>query len=178
METGCCLLITYFLLLLLSTRGFTSTCGAYNEGLSSTDLERCSKVEKIFEDALLNNENNLYILRTAFLSSSNPSPHMLNVNYSFNDASCDIALWSSSRVFTVIDPAILHNLQSGIMAFIYHLNGILFPQTIHLYLNISKNLLNQEEYDYGILTITEKVDQSCKWVYSHNNFIIYFSVHL
>ena len=163
METGYCLLIIYSLLLSLSTRGFTSTCGAYNERLNSTDIERCRKVEKIFEDALLNSENNLYILRTAFLSSSNPSPHMLNVNYSLNDASCDVALWSSSRVYTVMDPAILHNLQSGIMAFIYHLNGILFPQTIHLYLNISKNLLpdQQEYYDYGILTITEKVDQSC-----------------
>jgi hypothetical protein len=164
METAYCLLITYFLLSLLSTQGFTSsTCGAY-ERPSSTDIERCSRVEKTFEAALLNNENNLYILRTAFLSSSNPSPHMLNVNYSFNDASSVIALWSSSRVFTVIDPAILHNLQSGIMAFIYYLNGILFPQTIHLYLDISKNrhIYNQEEYDYGILTITEKVNQSCK----------------
>ena len=70
METGYCLLITIFLLSLLSTRGFTLTCGAYNERPSSTDIEKCIRLEKAFENALLNNESNLYILRTAFLSSS------------------------------------------------------------------------------------------------------------
>lgn len=161
METGYCLLITFTLLSLLSTRGFTLTCGAYNERPHSTDIEQCIRVEKAFENALLNNESNLYILRTAFLSSSNPSPHMLNVNYSFKDSSSVTALWSSSRVFTIIDPTILHNLQSGIMAFIYHLNGILFPQTIYLYLNFPETQFSQEECNYGILTITEKVNQSC-----------------
>lgn len=157
METGCSLLITFFLLSLLSSRGFTYTCGTYDEKPSSTDIERCSKVEKAFEDALLNNKTNLYILRTVFLSSSNPSPHMLEVNYSFTDTSSVTALWSSSRVFTVIDPAILHDLQSGIMTIIYYWDGILFPRTIYLYLNVPENHLSQEENNYGIQTITEKV---------------------
>ena len=173
METGYSLLITYFLLSLLSTRGFTYTCGAYNERPSSTDVERCNKVEKVFEDALLNNKSNLYILRTSFLSSSNPSPYMLYVSYSFEDTSSVTALWSSSRIFTVIDPAILHNLQSGIMEFVYYLNGVLFPQTINLDLNFSENF-NQEEHDYGVLTITEKVNQSCMRAHSYNTFFCSF----
>ena len=160
-----CLVIITFLVLLQSAQDVPE-CGVYtyNQFTSTETIERCIEVEEIFEGALLKAKVNSHILRNTFLSSSHPSPQLLNVIYSIMNASHTTsnieAVWSSSQVFTIIDPMILHDLQSGIMTLVYYTEGILFPETIVIYLNLSNRQLEgftQKEYIHGIISITEKV---------------------
>ena len=115
-------------------------------------------IEEVFETALLINKNNLHIIRDTFLSSSHPSPHLLDVVYYItkeDDADSIKVTWTISKVFTVLESAILHNFQSGIMTLIYYGEGILFPETIYLHLNISGYDLGIIEELYGVIIITQ-----------------------
>ena len=93
-------------------------CGAY-ERPSSADIKLCIQIEEVFETALLSDKNNLHILRDTFLSSSHPSPHLLDVVYIEDDSDSTAikVTWTISKVFTVVESIILHNFQSGIMTF-------------------------------------------------------------
>ena len=162
MGAGYQLLIVSFLLLLENGNNVrVLECGAYDRP-SSADIKKCIQIEEVVETALLSNKNNLHILRDTFLSSSHPSPHFLDVFYHIIIAKNEsevliMATWTISKVFTVIDPDILHNFQSGIMTLIYYAEGILFPETIDIYLNISGHQYSEAEYLHGILIITQRV---------------------
>ena len=125
---------------------------------------RCIEIEDLFEGALLEGKVNSYTLRKTFLSSLHPSPQLLNVRYYVFDTSSHFlsiieAVWSSSQVFTIIDPTILHDFQSGIMTLVYHMEGILLPKRIPIYLNLTSHPgLTENEINHGIISITEKVN--------------------
>lgn len=165
------LLIAILLVAFQTTQGLFG-CSAY-EKPSATYIERCILIEELFENALLSDKKNLYILRDTFLSSSesHPSPYLLNVYYHIygfdENIESDIKVlgWTTSKVFTVIDLPILHNCQSSIMTLIYYLEGILFPETIYMTLNISGYQFDSSyqfglpvlEHLYGITAITQRV---------------------
>ena len=160
MEAGYQLLFVS-LLLSLKTGHSLLGCRAY-ERPSSADIKTCILIEEVFETALLSNKNNLHILRDTFLSSSHPSPQLLDVVYyatKENDADSTVIniTWTISKVFTVVESAILHNFQSGIMTLIYYGEGILFPETIYLQLNISGYDFGVIEKLYGAIIITQRV---------------------
>ena len=165
MASNYCLAVTVvFLLLLQSAQDVPECVYTYNQFTSPENIVRCIEVEDIFEGALLEEKVNCHTLRKAFLSSLHPSPQLLNVMYSIDTSSRTPsdstigAIWSSSQVFTIIDPMILHDLQSGIMTIVYFMEGILFPETVTLYLNLSSHhSLTENEHIYGIISITEKV---------------------
>lgn len=163
-----CLVVTAVFLLLLQSAQDIPECGVYtyNQFTNPQVIVRCIEIEDIFERALLEEEINAHILRKTFLSSLHPSPQLLNVVYyiidtidtSSHTVSSIGAVWSSSQVFTIIDPTILHDLQSGIMTLVYHMEGILFPETIAIYLNLSSHhSLTENELIHGIISNTEKV---------------------
>ena len=162
-----CIVVTVVFLLLLQPAQdvHEPECGVYNQFTSTKTIERCIEIEEIFEGALLKEKVNSHTLRNTFLSSSHPSPQLLNVIYHITNASHNTndieAIWSSSQVFTIIDPIILHDLQSGIMTLVYYTEGILFPETTVVYLNLSNHhSLTPNEYRYGLISITEKVSTS------------------
>ena len=156
--------IVVFLLLLQSVQDVPECkINTYDQFTSSEIIARCIEIEDIFEAALLEQKANSYILRKTFISSLHPSPQLLNVRYYIMDISSQTfsftkAVWSNSQVFTIIDPTILHDFQSGIMTLVYYMEGILFPNTISIYLNVSSHhSLTGNETIYGIISITEKV---------------------
>ena len=157
------LAVTVVFLLLLQSVQDVPECkvNTYDQFTSSETIARCIEIEEIFEAALLEQKANSYILRKTFLSSLHPSPQLLNVMYVIgtppHTANIE-AVWSNSQVFTIIDPTILHDFQSGIMTLVYHMEGILFPNTISIYLNVSSHhILTENEIIHGIISITEKV---------------------
>ena len=165
MEKSLCLVLLttiYILVVVQSADGSNHGehwCGEYYIEIEDPtfEMERCIEIENIFEDTLLKNKINLHVLQKTFISSSYPSPNLLNVIYQIDNTENVSATWSSSHVFTVIDPKTLHGLQSGIMAAIFYMEGIILPKTIVLYLNLSNHNFTWEEESYGIVTLTEKV---------------------
>ena len=160
------LAVTVVFLLLLQSVQDVPECkvNTYDQFTSSETIARCIEIEEIFEAALLEQKANSYILRKTFLSSLHPSPQLLNVRYYIFDTSSHFlsiieAVWSSSQVFTIIDPTILHDFQSGIMTLVYHTEGILLPKRIPIYLNLTSHPgLTENEINHGIISITEKVN--------------------
>ena len=157
-------LLVITLLSLRDSQGLLG-CGAY-ERPNRTVIEKCVLIEEVFENALLSDKTNLHILRDTFLSSLHPSPHLLDIDYYViidDDFEHIEITWTNSKVFTVIDSPILHNFQSGIMILVYYMEGKLFPQTIHLNLNISGFNFSEYEYFYGAIIITQRVslDYTC-----------------
>ena len=134
-------------------------CGVYDNP-SKEKLARCAEAVEILEEALLSNKVNLHILRDAFLSGSYPPPSLLGVTYEISGGvqnSIEVH-WSSSRVFTMIDPTLIHALQPGVLTLIYYIEGISFLQTITLYLDVqTKKQFSESEYNYAIVAITERV---------------------
>jgi hypothetical protein len=134
-------------------------CGVY-QNPSKEKLARCAEVVEILEEALLSNKVNLLVLRDAFLSGSYPPPSLLGVTYEISgDVQNNIEVhWSSTRVFTMIDPMLIHSLQPGVLTLIYYIEGISFLRTITLYLNgQTKKHFSEDEYNYAIVSITERV---------------------
>ena len=146
------------LLLLHSGTGLVE-CGVY-DNQSKEKLNRCAEVVEIVEDALTSKKINLHILRDTFLSGSYPPPSLLGVVYEMSGGVQDRVEvhWSSSRVFTIIDPTLIHALQSGVMTLIYYIEGISFLRNATLYLDVqtAKNF-TEDEYNYAIVFITERV---------------------
>lgn len=150
-------------LLIMQPAWCLSECDVYDHPREEK-MARCAEVVEVLESALVSSKVNLHILRDAFLSGSYPPPSLLGVIYNINKVglhgtSDKVEVhWSSSRVFTMIDPTTIHALQPGIMMLIYYLEGISFLQTIelHLYVYTDKHF-SESEYDYAIMTITERV---------------------
>jgi hypothetical protein len=158
------LAVTAVFLLLLQSAQDVPECGVntYDLFTSPETIERCIEIEDIFEAALLEEKVNSEKLRKTFLSSLHPSPQLLNVMYivgtSPHTAEIIKAVWSNSQVFTIIDPTILHDFQSGIMTMVYYMEGILLPKTIAIDLDLTSHPnLTENEIDHGIISITEKV---------------------
>ena len=146
-------------LLLLHPTMSLFECGVYNYP-NKEKLARCAEVVEILEEALLSDKANLLILRDAFLSGSYPPPSLLGVTYQISgDVQNSIEVhWSSSRVFTMIDPKLIHALQPGVLTMIYYIEGISFLRTITLYLDVQpKKHFSENEYNYAIVSITERV---------------------
>ena len=156
------LAIAVGLLLLLHPALCLFECGVY-ENPSKEKLNRCAEVVEILEDALLNSKINLHILRDTFLSGSYPPPSLLGVVYEISGTEGVVqgrveVHWSSSRVFTMIEPTLIHALQPGVMTLIYYIEGISFLRTITLYLDVkTEKQFSESEYNYAIVTITEHV---------------------
>ena len=134
-------------------------CGVY-ENPSKHKLARCAEVVETLEEVLLSSKVNLHTLRDAFLSGSYPPPSLLGVTYEISGGvqnSIEVH-WSSSRVFTMIDPTLIHALQPGVLTLIYYIEGVSFLRTITLYLDLqSKKQFSENEYNYAIVAITERV---------------------
>lgn len=149
-------------LLIMQPAWCLSECDVYDHPREEK-MARCAEVVDVLESALVSSKVNLHILRDAFLSGSYPPPSLLGVIYNINKVALDTSKkvevhWSGSRVFTMIDPTMIHALQPDIMMLIYYLEGISFLQTIELHLNVStEEYFSESEYDYAIMTITERV---------------------
>ena len=135
-------------------------CGVYDDHPSKQKLTRCSEVVELLENALLSNKINLHVIRETFFSGTCPPPSLLGVTYELSGSvnyKVDVE-WSSSKVFTFIDPTTMHALLPGIMTLIYYIEGISFFQTIPLYLEVSTvEHFFDDEYDYAVMVLTERV---------------------
>lgn len=135
-------------------------CGVYDDHPNQEKWKRCTEVVEVLEDALLSNKVNLHIIREAFLSGTYPPPSLLGVTYDLSGSinGSVVVQWSSSRLFTMIDPTAIHALQPGIMTLIYYIEGISFFQTIDLYLEVNTDKsFSADEYNYALVVLTERV---------------------
>ena len=141
---------------------------------SSIEISRCSLLEKMLEEALVSNEDNLYILRDVFNSNFHPSPNMIMVTYAIFTAQerstwqlvYNVTIpWTNSRIFTVINPTILFMFQSGILTVTYSNLNRRVINTPQITLNIALSLpvegnivFNATEVDYILSTLTKQVN--------------------
>ena len=134
-----------FLVFMALLRVCYGQCDAYSNADDAT-RHRCACLYHLLEFALLN-EDNLYILRDAFFSSFHPSPTTLIVKYEIphmklfgHDASEDQVIsmgWSSSGLFTVVDPLVLALFHSGSLLSMFQAQNLQpFPNTVALTLDI------------------------------------------
>lgn len=166
-------LMLYIIIVVVASQLHLSwgVCNVYDNP-SSMEVHRCRIVEEMFEEGLTSNEDNLFILRDAFMSNSHPPPNLLLVTYNSyipNSSSQHLQLfynttipWSNSRLFTIIHPEILKMFQSGIVTLFYYLVRILDTPNIALFLIIidKGNVKpSTSEIEYALTTITEKVNR-------------------
>ena len=118
----------------------------------------------MFETGLISSEDNLFVLREAFLSNSHLPPNLMLVNYEVNITNVthrsEKMLWSNSRIYTIIHPNLISALQSGIMSIIFYYEELLYVPEITLYLMVkdkSNVTPNSIEIEYALSTINEKV---------------------
>ena len=140
-------------------------CDIFNS--PQQEISRCREVEEMFEKGLIINEDNLFVLREAFLSNSRPPPNLMLVKYEayiFNQNftyTNKWLLWSNSRIFTIIHPIILSAFQSGIMTVIFYFEGIVYTPSITLDLFVldDRNITpSSAEIEYALSAINEKVN--------------------
>lgn len=141
-------------------------CSVYDHP-SSEEIHRCNSLEKMFEKALVSNEDNLYILKDTFYSNSHLSPNLMLVTYVALVPHSTVLLynitvpWTNSRIFTIIHPTILFTFQSGILTMIYYLAGLLnLPNiTLTLLVNNERNITpTTAEVEYVLSTLTKQVN--------------------
>lgn len=123
----------------------------------------------MFEEALISNEENLYILRDAFDFNSHPSRNLMLVNYivlmgsPFQLYNVTIP-WTNSKIYTIIHPAILFTFQSGLLTITYYyLEGVINTPNITLALiveNESNMTTNNAEVEHVLSTLTKRVNNA------------------
>lgn len=157
-----------WLLLVLPVLQFGFCWSRYTK-VDTGKQKRRLEVFSIFEEALVSDENNLFLLREVFFSSSlyKHPPSFLLVTYTLNfDNSSTLATkqmgWSTSSIFATINPATLWVLQSAILTSIYYSLDIGFPYYIALHLNLKSNDnfwngTDSMEITNALKEITEKV---------------------
>ena len=167
----------WFLIVLIGSQ-FCPCWGACNvyDNPSLIEIYRCNSLEKMFEKALVNLEENLYILRDAFDSNSHPSPNLMQVTYFafLTDQSppqlYNITIpWTNSRIFTIIHPTILFTFQSGILTMIYFFGGVTNTPniTLTLFVDNERNITpSTAEVEYVLSTLTKRVNSIISTVYA------------
>ena len=142
------------------------SCSVHNY----TEIHRCTLLEKMFEKALVSNEDNLYILRDAFDSNSHPSRNLMLITYTALMESplqlYNVTIpWTNSRIFTIIHPTILFTFQSGLLTMIYYyLEGVINTPHITLALLVEnkRNITpSTAEVEQVLSTLTKRVKLLC-----------------
>ena len=136
----------------------------------------CTVIYEKLESALVNNKDNLLVLRDTFFSSFHRSPSFLTVTYDFlvtdsDDGITSVLLysgWSSSPLYSVTDPGVLLALHSGLLLVAFEDADLaVFPKYITLTLDLREDtdenitqLANgtiNGNLDYAIQTLTTRV---------------------
>ena len=136
----------------------------------------CTVIYEKLESALVNNKDNLHVLRDMFFSSFHRSPSFLTVTYDFlvtdsDDGITSVLLysgWSSSPLYSVTDPGVLLALHSGLLLVAFENADLaVFPKYITLTLDLREDtdenitqLANgtiNGNLEYAIQTLTTRV---------------------
>ena len=158
----------WFVIVLVGSQLYPACLGSSNIN-NRTEIYRCNLLEKMFEKALISNEENLYILRDAFDFNSHPSRNLMLVNYivlmgsPFQLYNVTIP-WTNSKIYTIIHPAILFTFQSGLLTITYYyLEGVINTPNITLAIiveNESNMTTNNVEVEHVLSTLTKRVNNA------------------
>ena len=166
-----------FLILLIGSQLSTCSgaCSVYDNP-SREEIAKCRKLLKVLKEAIVNDEDNMFILRDVFTSALHPPPSFMTVTYKvylkkntlnswqitkewFNTTFS----WSNSQIFTIINPVVIFMFQPVMLTVAYIIgDGLVNCPNISLNLYISEDHLDslkQEPSDllYCFSTITEQV---------------------
>ena len=170
----------WYLIILIGSQLSTcwGACSVYDNP-SREEIAKCRKLLKVLREAIVNDEDNRFILRDAFTSASHPPPSLMDVTYKVylqkNKAfflnslqvtkewfSITVA-WSNSQIFTIINPLIIFIFQPAMLTKAYIIGeGLMNYPNISLNLYIPEDTLNtlKSEFSdllYSFSTITEQV---------------------
>ena len=141
------------------------------ECVDRASIHRCFQMYKIFEEALTGNEDNLYTLREAFLSTEHSSPSLLTINYhlvnEWNNKTYESMVsipWSRSSIFEYVNPNIFFAIEPAVVLGTFEQVGAtILPRNniIELSLPINTNSIprniNSREVQHTLYTITARV---------------------
>ena len=173
----------WYLLILIGSQLSTCLggCSAYDNP-SREEIAKCRKLLKVLKEAVVDDEDNMFILRDVFTSASHPPPSLLDVTYNVypekNKAFFLNSLqetkegfnitfsWSNSQIFTIINPQIIFMFQPAMLTLAYIIGeGLLNYPKISLNLHIPEDFLDSlnqnpdviDDLLYSFSIITEQV---------------------
>ena len=141
-----------------------------NDRNDLTNIHNCRQIYTVFEEALINNKDNLYTLQEVFFSSEHHPPSMLNINYrieipqtAVNNLSVAM-VWSRSSLFKYVSPYVFLICEPAIIAIAFNIiNAQLVPVEVDLSLSVNASLVPQdisaEESMHALSTITSRVSK-------------------
>lgn len=172
----------YLIILIVSQLSTCSgACSVLYDNPLREEIAKCRKLLKVLKDAIVSDEDNMFILRDAFTSASHPFPSLMVVTYKVypikhhtdlfpnflqvipKEGFNITYLWSNSQIFTIINPQIIFMFQPAILTLAYVIGEDLvnYPR-ISLNLYITEDSLaplkpNVSDLLYSFSTITEQV---------------------
>ena len=187
----------WYLLILIGSQLNTclGDCSVYDNP-SREKIAKCRKLLKVLKEAVVHDEDNMFILRDVFTSASHPPPSLLDVTYhvyldkNFLNSLQEIKegfnvtfSWSNSQIFTIINPQIIFMFQPVMLTFAYIIGeGLMNYPRISLNLHIPEDFLDSlnpdvSDFLYSFSIITEQVWYlylyTCKHMHTHSHTNIY-----
>lgn len=112
-------------LLLLSLGLCHGQCEVLNED-NLTEIGHCKRLYAVFEEALINNEINLFTLRQGFFSGKYPSSSMMIIHYHLQVNGHNVTkqmLWTVVSLFKYVHPSLMFMaIEPAIIAFTFNIN--------------------------------------------------------
>lgn len=169
-----------YLIILIGSQLTTCSgaCSVLDDNPSREEIIKCQKLLKILRKAIINDEENMFILRDVFTSASHPPPSSLDITYKVylkkhhaslfhNSLPTEwfniTVLWSNSQIFTIVNPLVIFLFQPIMLTLAYIFGeGITNTPTISLNLYVPEDSIiplnpNVSHLQYSFTSITKQV---------------------
>ena len=136
-------------------------CEVLNEA-NLTKISHCKQLYDVFEEAMIENEINLFTLRQSFFSGKHRSPSLLIIRYNLQINGRNITkelLWTAVSLFKFVHPSMFTGIESVAIASAFNESEVsIYPTcySIHLSLVIKEEIDNTSIM-HTLLEMTTKV---------------------